>query len=112
MAKRVVLFLVTNLAIVLTVSLILNLLGVGRYVGPNGLDLRSLAIFCFVWGMAGSIISLLISRWMAKRSTGMQLVNGQHRRRHGRLAVPHRRAADAQGQPADARGGHLRRRPK
>jgi heat shock protein HtpX len=77
MAKRVVLFLVTNLAIVLTVSLILNLLGVGRYVGPNGLDLGSLAIFCFVWGMAGSMISLLISRWMAKRSTGMQLVNGR-----------------------------------
>jgi len=76
MVKRVALFLVTNLAIVLTVSLILNVLGVGRYVGPNGLDLGSLAIFCFVWGMAGSMISLLISRWMAKRSTGMQLVNG------------------------------------
>jgi heat shock protein HtpX len=76
MAKRVVLFLVTNLAIVLTVSLILNLLGVGRYAGPNGLDLGSLAVFCFVWGMAGSMISLLISRWIAKRSTGMQLVDG------------------------------------
>ena len=77
MAKRVVLFLVTNLAIVLTVSLILNLLGVGRYVGPQGLDIRSLAIFCFVWGMAGSMISLLISRWTAKRMTGVQLVNGR-----------------------------------
>src|SRR6187399_2210926 len=77
MAKRVALFLVTNIAIVLTVSLILHLLGVGRYVGPNGLDLRSLVVFCFIWGMAGSMISLLISRWMAKRSTGMQLVNGR-----------------------------------
>ena len=77
MAKRVVLFLVTNIAIVLTVSLILNLLGVGRYVGANGLDMRSLVIFCFVWGMAGSMISLSISRWMAKRSTGMQLVTGR-----------------------------------
>ncbi len=77
MAKRVGLFLLTNIAIVLTVSLILNLLGVGRYVGPNGLELRSLVIFCFVWGMAGSMISLLISRWMAKRSTGMRLVNGR-----------------------------------
>ena len=76
MAKRVVLFLVTNIAIVLTVSLILNLLGVGRYAGANGLDMRSLVIFCFVWGMAGSMISLAISRWMAKRSTGMKLVNG------------------------------------
>src|SRR5262245_47015687 len=77
MGKRVVLFLLTNLAVVLTVSLILNLLGVGRYVGPQGLDIRSLAIFCFVWGMAGSLISLLISRWSAKRMTGMQLVNGR-----------------------------------
>jgi heat shock protein HtpX len=77
MAKRVVLFLVTNLAIVLTVSLLLNLLGVGRYVGPNGIDLGSLAIFCFVWGMGGAFISLAISRWIAKRSTGMQLVTGR-----------------------------------
>jgi heat shock protein HtpX len=77
MAKRVGLFLVTNIAIVLTVSLILNFLGVGRYVGPQGLDIRSLAIFCFVWGMAGSMISLQISRWSAKRMTGMRLVNGR-----------------------------------
>jgi len=76
MGKRVVLFLVTNLAIVLTLSLLMSLLGVGRYVGPNGLDLGSLAIFCFVWGMGGALISLSISRWMAKRSTGVQLVNG------------------------------------
>jgi len=77
MAKRVVLFLLTNLAIVVTVSLILSLLGVGQYVGPQGLDIRSLAIFCFVWGMAGSFISLQISRWSAKRMTGMKLVNGR-----------------------------------
>jgi heat shock protein HtpX len=77
MAKRVVLFLVTNLAIVLTLSLILNVLGVGRYVGPNGLDLGSLAVFCFLWGMGGSFISLQISRWSAKRMTGMRLVDGR-----------------------------------
>jgi len=77
MGKRVVLFVITNFAIVLTVSLILYVLGVGRYVGPNGIDLGSLAVFCFVWGMAGSFISLQISRWSAKRMTGMRLVNGQ-----------------------------------
>jgi heat shock protein HtpX len=77
MAKRVVLFLVTNLAIVLTLSIIMSLLGVGRYVGPNGIDLGSLAIFCFVWGMGGAFISLAISRWTAKRMTGVQLVNGR-----------------------------------
>jgi len=77
MAKRVVLFLVTNLAIVLTLSIILSLLGVGRYVGPNGIDLGSLAIFCFVWGMGGAFISLAISRWTAKRMTGVKLVDGR-----------------------------------
>ena len=77
MAKRVVLFLVTNLAIVFTLSIILSVLGVGRYVGPNGIDLGSLAIFCFVWGMGGAFISLAISRWTAKRMMGVQLVNGR-----------------------------------
>jgi heat shock protein HtpX len=79
MGKRIFLFLVTNLAIVLTLSLILSLLGFngyGRSSGLGGLDLRSLAIFCFVWGMGGAFISLQISRWIAKRSTGMQLVTG------------------------------------
>jgi heat shock protein HtpX len=77
MAKRVVLFLVTNIAIVLTVSLILNVLGVGRYVGPDGINLGALMAFCFVWGMGGAMISLLISRWIAKRMTGVKLVTGR-----------------------------------
>jgi heat shock protein HtpX len=77
MAKRIVLFLVTNLAVVLTVSIVLNILGVGRYVGADGLDVRALAIFCFVWGMGGAFISLQISRWSAKRMMGVQLVDGR-----------------------------------
>src|SRR5262245_7404829 len=80
MGKRIFLFLATNLAIVLTLSLVLSLLGIGGYgrvSGLGGMDLRSLAILCFVWGMGGAFISLQISRWIAKRSTGMQLVNGR-----------------------------------
>jgi heat shock protein HtpX len=77
MAKRIVLFLVTNLAVVLTVSIVLSVLGVGRYVGPGGLDLGALAIFCFAWGMGGAFISLQISRWSAKRMMGVQLVDGR-----------------------------------
>jgi heat shock protein HtpX len=76
MAKRVVLFLVTNILIVATLSILLSVLGVGRYVGPNGLDLSSLAVFCFIWGMGGAFISLQISRWSAKRMTGLHLVDG------------------------------------
>ncbi len=78
MAKRIVLFLATNIAIVVTLSIILSLLGIGGYVGPNGqLDFAALAVFCFVWGMGGAFISLAISRWTAKRAMGVQLVNGQ-----------------------------------
>jgi len=71
-AKRVVLFLLTNLAVVTTISVILAVLG----VRPGG-GLIPLAIFCFIWGMGGAFISLAISRWMAKRGMGVQLVNGQ-----------------------------------
>jgi len=77
MAKRIVLFLITNLAVVLTLSIVLSVLGVGRYVGPEGLDIGALATFCFVWGMGGAFISLQLSRWMAKRATGVRLVDGR-----------------------------------
>ena len=77
MGKRIFLFLATNIAIVLTLSIVLRLLGVGSYVGAYGLDYQSLAIFCFVWGMGGAFISLQMSRWIAKRATGVKLVNGQ-----------------------------------
>jgi heat shock protein HtpX len=77
MGKRIFLFLATNIAIVLTLSLVLSLLGVGNYVREGGIDFGSLAIFCLFWGMGGAFISLQMSRWMAKRSTGMQLVDGR-----------------------------------
>ena len=71
MAKRIFLFLLTNIAVVVTISIILSVLGVrpGDGLGP-------LAIFCLVWGMGGALISLAISRWMAKRAMGVQLVDG------------------------------------
>ncbi|MGE0815922.1 MAG: protease HtpX [Vicinamibacterales bacterium] len=78
MMKRISLFVATNIAIVLTVSIVLSLLGIGGYrLGGGRLDYSSLMAFCFVWGMVGSFISLQLSRFMAKRMTGLQLVNGQ-----------------------------------
>jgi heat shock protein HtpX len=77
MGKRIFLFLATNLAIVITLSIVMSVLGVGRYVGPGGLNLTSLAVFCFIWGMGGSFLSLQMSRWIAKRATGVQLVDGR-----------------------------------
>jgi heat shock protein HtpX len=78
MAKRIMLFMVTNLAIIVTLSIVLSLLGVSGYITPAGeLDFIALGIFCLVWGMGGAFLSLLLSRWSAKRLMGVQLVDGQ-----------------------------------
>ena len=68
---RIFLFLATNIAVLLVASITLSLLGVDRYTGTNYGDLL---IFCAVFGFAGSLISLFISKWMAKRSTGTQII--------------------------------------
>jgi heat shock protein HtpX len=68
--KRIALFLATNLAVILVASVTLNILGVGGYLEANGgLDLQNLLAFCAVFGMAGAIVSLLISKPIAKWST-------------------------------------------
>lgn len=71
MGKRVLLFLVTNLLIVVTLSIVLSLLGVGRYTGGS---IVPLIVFSLVWGFGGAFISLAISRWSAKMATGAQLI--------------------------------------
>ena len=75
MIKRVFLFLVTNILIVVTLSLVLNLLGVRPYLSANGIDYNSLLVFCLVWGMGGAFISLLMSRWMAKMMMGVKVID-------------------------------------
>jgi heat shock protein HtpX len=76
--KRIFLFLATNMAVLLIASITLKLLGVDRFTGQN---YGSLLIFCAVFGFAGSLVSLLISKWMAKMSTGTQIIT-QPRTRH------------------------------
>ncbi len=75
MAKRVLLFLLTNLLVVVTLSILLNLLGVGRYLTAQGIDYQALLIFCLVWGMGGAFISLALSRVMAKRMMGVRVID-------------------------------------
>lgn len=78
MGKRVFLFIATNIAIVVTISIVFSLLGIGGFISPEGqLLLVPLAIFSLIWGMGAAFISLLISRWMAKRAYGVQLVDGR-----------------------------------
>ena len=75
MFKRFFLFFGVNIAIIATISLILNLLGFSGYITSQGLNYESLAIFCLIWGMAGSFISLRLSKWMAKKLMGVEIVS-------------------------------------
>ena len=73
--KRIVLFIATNLAVMLVLSLVLSLLGVGNPARGSTLNLGSLMVFSLVVGFTGSIISLLISKPMAKWSTGARVID-------------------------------------
>jgi heat shock protein HtpX len=78
MGKRILLFLLTNLAIMVTLSIVLSLLGVAGYIRPDGgINHTALMVFALVWGMGGAFIPLLMSRFIAKKSLGVKLVNGQ-----------------------------------
>lgn len=73
---RILLFLATNLAVLVLVSIIFNLLGLQGILAENGVDLNlgGLLVFCAVFGMGGAMISLFLSKWMAKRSTGTYVI--------------------------------------
>jgi heat shock protein HtpX len=74
--KRVLLFLVTNIAVLLVLSIIMQVFGLGQYLSAEGIDYVSLLVFSAVLGFGGAIISLLISKWMAKTSTGARVIDG------------------------------------
>lgn len=73
--KRIVLFLATNLAVMLVMSVVLSLLGVNRYLSANGLQLGTLMVYSLVVGFTGAIVSLLMSKQMAKWSTGAHVID-------------------------------------
>lgn len=72
--KRIGLFLLVNILVVTTISLVLNLLGVRPYLNAYGMDYQSLAVFCLIWGMGGAFISLALSRMMAKWTMGVRII--------------------------------------
>ncbi len=80
MFKRFFLFALTNILVMVSVSIVLSVLGVNRYISGTGLNYQALMIFCLVWGFVGSGISLLLSKFMAKRMMGVQILDphGQH----------------------------------
>jgi heat shock protein HtpX len=95
---RIGLFLLTNLAVIMLASVTLQLLGVEHILQENGvdLDLGSLLVFCAVFGMAGSLVSLLMSKSMARRAMNVQVI-GQPRdqREQWLLGTVQRLAGDA-----------------
>ena len=75
MAKRIVLFLALNFLVVLMISFVLTLFNVRPYIQAYGLDYRSLLLFCSIWGMGGALISLSLSRVMAKWMMGVKIID-------------------------------------
>jgi heat shock protein HtpX len=72
--KRIFLFLATNLAVMVVLGLVTSIFGLGRYMGPNGINYTSLMAYSLVVGFTGSFISLLLSKTMAKWSTGARVI--------------------------------------
>jgi heat shock protein HtpX len=74
--KRIVLFVLTNLAVVVVLGVVASLLGVNKFLTANGLNLGALLGFALIMGFGGAFISLLISKPVAKWSAGVQLIDG------------------------------------
>lgn len=81
MLKRVFIFFAVSMAISITISTIMSILGIGSYITQGGLQYGTLMIFCLMWGIGGSLIALLISKQLAKWTMGVQIVtlDGPHR---------------------------------
>jgi heat shock protein HtpX len=93
--KRIGLFLLTNILVITTITIVLNLLGVDGYMTQYGIDYTSLAIICGVWGMGGSFISLMMSKWMAKMMMGVQIIDEHNPQFSGLVNTVHRLAKQA-----------------
>lgn len=75
MVKRIFLFLALNAAVICTISLVLNLFNIRPYLERSGLNYQALLAFCFIWGMSGALISLWLSRLMAKWVMGVEVID-------------------------------------
>ena len=95
--KRIVLFVLTNLAVVLVLGIVSRLLGVDRFLTANGLNLGALLGFALVMGFGGAIISLLMSKPMAKWSAGVQVIEQPRNADEAWIVYTVRRFADKAG---------------
>jgi heat shock protein HtpX len=97
--KRIALFIVTNLAVLVVISVVLKLLGVESILAESGtqLDLQALLVFSAVIGFSGSLISLAISKWTAKRMTGAHVIDQPRTAAESWLVNTVKRQAEAAG---------------
>jgi heat shock protein HtpX len=73
--KRIAFFMLVNFGIMIMLMLIVNLLGLNRYMTPYGIDYQQLALFSLVWGSGGAFISLLLSKPLAKLTMGVKVID-------------------------------------
>lgn len=95
--KRIVLFVLTNIAVIAVMSIVLSVLGVDRFLSARGLNVGSLLVFSLVVGFTGAIFSLLISKPMAKWSTGATVIEHPQNETERWLLDTVRRLADRAG---------------
>jgi heat shock protein HtpX len=95
--KRVVLFLATNLAVIVLLSVVINLFGLNQWLAAEGIDYTGLLVFSAVVGFAGSFISLLMSKTAAKWSTGAHVIDGSEGSTEYWLVQTVKRLADKAG---------------
>ena len=95
--KRVVLFLATNIAVLLLLSVVIRLLGLDRWLTAEGIDYRGLLVFSAVFGFGGAFISLALSKTIAKWSTGARVINGTEGTTEHWLVQTVKRLADKAG---------------
>src|SRR5512133_1121467 len=95
--KRILLFVLTNIAVVAVLGIVASLLGVNRYLTPAGLNLGSLLGFAMVIGFGGAIISLLISKPMAKWTTGVRIITQPQNVDEAWIVETVRKLADSAG---------------
>lgn len=77
MFKRIFLFLATNILVIATISIVTSILGLHGYLTAHGIDYTSLAVFCALWGTVGAFISLFMSKFIAKTSMGLTMIDPQ-----------------------------------
>jgi len=75
MMKRMLLFIATNILVIATISILMSVLGLHTYLSEHGINYAQLALFCAIWGMTGSFISLFMSKVIAKMAMGVVIIN-------------------------------------